>query len=129
MNKINIIFLIIAIASIFISTVFVTVNIYKTKTTMNRLNDMLDSAISGSFLETTYDESIISSLETKLSRFLSMSLFSKNNIATEKEKIKALISDISHQTKTPISNIILYSQLLNEQKQLPYNCYKLSTLY
>ncbi|WP_330370492.1 sensor histidine kinase [Butyrivibrio sp. AE3003] len=30
----------------------------------------------------------------------------------ERDKIKSLISDISHQTKTPISNLILYSELL-----------------
>ena len=33
----------------------------------------------------------------------------------EKDKIKTLISDISHQTKTPVSNILLYSELLAEQ--------------
>ena len=33
----------------------------------------------------------------------------------EKEKLKALIGDISHQTKTPIANILLYTQLLKEQ--------------
>ena len=32
----------------------------------------------------------------------------------EKDKIKTLISDISHQTKTPISNLILYSELIEE---------------
>ena len=35
----------------------------------------------------------------------------------EKEKLKALIGDISHQTKTPISNILLYTQLLSEQPE------------
>ncbi|MEA4988285.1 MAG: HAMP domain-containing sensor histidine kinase, partial [Anaerovorax sp.] len=33
-----------------------------------------------------------------------------------------LISDISHQTKTPITNLVLYSGLLGEQKELsPYS--------
>ncbi|KUO49809.1 MAG: histidine kinase [Desulfitibacter sp. BRH_c19] len=121
MDKTNIIFLILAIVFIFTSTIFTIVNRYKTKNTINRLNHMLDSAISGNFSESTYDESMLSALEVKLGRFLSMSLFAENNLSTEKERIKALISDISHQTKTPISNIILYSQLLNEQKQLPNN--------
>ncbi len=33
----------------------------------------------------------------------------------KKNSIKELISDISHQTKTPITNILLYSELLAEQ--------------
>ena len=34
----------------------------------------------------------------------------------EKDKIKTLIADISHQTKTPVANILLYAQLLSEQE-------------
>ena len=37
------------------------------------------------------------------------------NIAQEKDKIKTLIADISHQTKTPIANLLLYSELLMEE--------------
>lgn len=122
MDKTNVIVIIFAIVSIFIAITSIIINRYKTKNTINKLNYMLDKAISGNFSESTYDESILSALESKLSRFLSMSLFSKNNLGKEKERIKALISDISHQTKTPIANILLYSQLLNEQKQLPNNC-------
>ena len=36
--------------------------------------------------------------------------------AAEKEKIKTLIADISHQTKTPIANLLLYTELLEEQE-------------
>lgn len=38
---------------------------------------------------------------------------SKNQ--SEREKIKELVTDISHQTKTPLTNIELYTQLLQEQ--------------
>ena len=33
----------------------------------------------------------------------------------EREKIKELIADISHQTRTPLSNILLYTELLEEE--------------
>ena len=122
MDKTNIIITGFTIASIVTALVVIIVYRYKTKVTINRLNEMLDSAISGRFLESVYDESMLSALEVKLSRFLSMSLSSENNLSAEKERIKALISDISHQTKTPIANILLYSQLLNEQKHIPVNC-------
>jgi signal transduction histidine kinase len=79
---------------------------------------MLDSALNGNFTEKTYDESKLSYLESKLNRYLNISLSSEKNLAAEKDRIKTLISDISHQTKTPIANIVLYAQLLAEQKNL-----------
>lgn len=121
MDKMNLIFFGFTIASIVTALVVMLVYRYKTKVIITRLDDMLDSVISGDFSESTYDESMLSALESKLSRFLSMTLSSKNSLSTEKATIKALISDISHQTKTPIANILLYSQLLNEQKDIPNN--------
>ncbi|MNN31512.1 Alkaline phosphatase synthesis sensor protein PhoR [compost metagenome] len=47
-------------------------------------------------------------------RYVEITKSHQESIEGEKSKIKALISDISHQTKTPLSNIILYSQLLGE---------------
>ena len=37
----------------------------------------------------------------------------------QKDQISALISDISHQTKTPVANLQLYAQLLSEQPLTP----------
>ncbi|KNZ43166.1 sensor histidine kinase [Acetobacterium bakii] len=86
----------------------------QSKRLMDSLNKMLDSAIDGSFSEKIYDESTLSALEAKMSRYLSGCSVSSKNLTSEKEEIKTLISDISHQTKTPIANILLYSQLLSE---------------
>lgn len=70
-------------------------------------------------LERRYDESMLSSLELRMAQYLSASTVSARNLNAEKEKIKELIADISHQTKTPISNILLYAQLLAEQPLPP----------
>ena len=59
----------------------------------------------------------MSQIETKLNRFLSALTTGKRDINREKDRIKRLISDISHQTKTPIANILLYVQLLQEQEE------------
>ncbi|MBU5675097.1 HAMP domain-containing histidine kinase [Alkaliphilus sp. MSJ-5] len=123
MDKIDAIFIACAIISIIIAIVFVFIYQYKMKSTINKLNHMLEDAINGSFSESTYDESSLSALEAKLNRFLSISLSSENNLVAEKGRIKALISDISHQTKTPIANILLYSQLLIEQEKIPNECH------
>jgi signal transduction histidine kinase len=82
---------------------------------------MLDKAIDGDFVEGVFDESALSAVEAKLARYLSICAVSSKNLLTEKDKIKELISDISHQTKTPIANILLYSQLLSEYS-LPEDC-------
>ncbi|MBJ8192387.1 sensor histidine kinase, partial [Bacillus cereus] len=55
-----------------------------------------------------------SAIEAKFAKFLSICSVSSKNLLAEKNKINELISDISHQTKTPLANILLYSQLLSE---------------
>lgn len=87
--------------------------------TMARLEEMLDQAIDGSFEERDYDETRLSRLETRWKRYLTASQVSKNRIEEERERVKALISDISHQTRTPLANILLYSQLLREKEKDP----------
>jgi len=88
---------------------------HKTKKTIETFNAMLDGAIDGDFSESTWDESMLSSVEGKLARYLKSSASSARNLREQKAKIEALVADISHQTKTPIANILLYAQLLEEQ--------------
>lgn len=92
---------------------------HNTRRTMETMNAMLDEAMAGCFLESHFDESLLSAVEMKLAGYLSSSRVSAQNLAEEKDKIKELISDISHQTKTPVANILLYSQLLGEQNLPP----------
>ena len=90
------------------------INIFNVNKTMQRLNKMIDNAINGESIENGFDETKISALETKLSHYLAMNNATKRQLKEEKLQINELISDISHQTKTPIANILLYSQLLEE---------------
>lgn len=115
MNRLDYILLVAAVFSAACSIVVIILNHRKTKRTLTRLDDMLTAAINGSLQEKVFDESLLSSVETKLAHYLSASVVSAKNLAEEKDKIKELISDISHQTKTPIANILLYAQLLSEQ--------------
>lgn len=84
------------------------------KNEYDALNKMLDSAISGDFKEERFDETKLSKFQTKFMRYLTGSSMSEKKIREEKDKLKQLITDISHQTKTPLTNIIMYSELLNE---------------
>ncbi|MEH6942747.1 HAMP domain-containing sensor histidine kinase [Bacillus sp. JJ722] len=110
---------ILAFAILIISTVSIILW-YRKKTihTMNRLHALLDSAISGRLIDTQYNESQLASLEAKMNRYLKLVQNEKEKSVTEKDTIKSLISDIAHQIKTPIANVILYSQLLQEQNDL-----------
>lgn len=92
---------------------------WKTRRTIKRLDDMLTAAINGSFSETAFDESRLSALESRLWRYLTASALSERNVREQKDQISALISDISHQTKTPVANLQLYAQLLSEQPLTP----------
>ena len=82
---------------------------------MENLNRMLDIAMQGDLTQEHFDESMLSAVESKLAHYLTASATSAKNVQAEKDKIKTLIADISHQTKTPIANILLYTQLLREQ--------------
>ena len=86
---------------------------------LNGMDRLLDRAIRGEAVEGRFDESFPSHLEMKLAQYLSASTISAQNVAKEKEKLKTLVADISHQTKTPIANVLLYAQLLEEQKLTP----------
>lgn len=121
--------IIVVIISIIISIAALSsgyISYMRSKRMLASLHQMLDQALNGTFTETSYDESSLSSLESKLNRYIVSSLASGKNLAREKDRIKALISDISHQTKTPVANMLLYSQLLQEHSQLPYECVQMA---
>lgn len=82
--------------------------------TLDRLDKMLDEAVAGNFRESDYDETQLSRIETKWKRYLGLSVLTRENMEKEKESVKSLVSDISHQTKTPMANIQLYEELLRE---------------
>ena len=82
--------------------------------TLNRLEQMLEEALEGDFQEKNYDETRLSRLETKWKNYLDTSILAREKITKEKENIKSLVSDMSHQIKTPMANLLLYISLLEE---------------
>ncbi|MCU6746245.1 MULTISPECIES: sensor histidine kinase [Lachnospiraceae] len=88
---------------------------YVGRKTFDVLNQMLDGALDGTFTESDYDESELSKLEAKWMHFLSASALGRETIEKEKQSIQELVSDISHQVKTPIANLLLYGEILQER--------------
>lgn len=83
---------------------------------MESLDSMLEKAINGDFRESEYNETVLSSIEQKMAKFLAASERTLKTATEERENIKSLVSDISHQTRTPVANIELYTQLLAERE-------------
>ena len=86
-----------------------------TNRTIERLDKMLDDAMNGTFSESSYDETKLSRLESKWKQFLGTSVLSNRNLEAERHRLEQFISDISHQTKTPMTNIKMYTELLCEE--------------
>ncbi len=83
--------------------------------TIARLEEMLDVAIEGNFVESEYDETKLSRLESRWKEFLGSSVLSNKNLENERHRLEQFISDIYHQTKTPMTNIKMYTELLKEE--------------
>ena len=88
---------------------------FRARNTHDRLDNMIDCAIRGEFQPTRYDESQISRTEQKLAQYLSASVLSRTALDEDRARIQSLIGDISHQTRMPIANILLYTSLLDEE--------------
>lgn len=107
------------IVALLLAGMFVLLSHRRTARIMESLDAMLTKTIGGSFPAESFDESRMSSLESRLAQYLSASQVSALNIKKQRDQINSLISDISHQTKTPVANLKLYSQLLEEQSLSP----------
>lgn len=86
------------------------------KRLLSRLQEMVDRAADGQCRVTEYSEESLSRLENSFRRYLENSLLSGQEQKGQKERIQTLISDLAHQTLTPISNLKLYTELLQEEE-------------
>ncbi len=80
----------------------------------DRLLEMLDQAAAGTFADRQLNETPMSALENSLWRYLCDNQTAYQEIRLQKESMQQLISDLAHQAATPVSNIMLYAQLLTE---------------
>ena len=65
---------------------------------------------------TAYNESMDAAVVERLNRVVQISGMNQGKAERERDTIKSLISDISHQVRTPLTNIMLYVDLLKEQE-------------
>ena len=87
----------------------------KMEVTYQNLLQRLDRSIGGEIQDTAYDESMDTAVMERLNRIVQISGMNQGKAEKERDIIKSLISDISHQVRTPLTNIMLYVGLLKEQ--------------
>ena len=87
---------------------------------MREFSAYIDKALDGNLEITEFDEKELSKIKSKLIKFLYAGQVKEAKINTEKSKTRDLIADISHQTKTPITNLSLYISLLEDDPKDEY---------
>lgn len=75
---------------------------------------MLEEASSGSFQDKRFDETSVSEVENRMWNYLENKQTAMERIERDRQRMQSQISDIAHQAVLPVSNIVLYTQLLEE---------------
>lgn len=81
-----------------------------------RMEQMIEEAMEGNFREMHFDEDIHSATEARLAQFLAANRTVLAKTEKQQKQLSELLSDISHQIRTPLTNIRLYTQLLTEEE-------------
>lgn len=101
-----------------ISFVFLYDTLFKNYMTsiLEELSDMLEtiSHMKSEEVFSTMEDTIFSKLQSQTTRLTNILISQNKEIEEEKNEIKSLISDIAHQLKTPLSNIKIYSEFLQD---------------
>lgn len=98
----------------------------RTQTMLAQIDAALDAAIAGKLDVAEFNETQGAKLTAKLAQHLMSAKLRQTDLLHMQSKTRELISDISHQTKTALSNIILNAQLLEEQPELSENSKQLA---
>ena len=81
----------------------------------NSFLNKADEILGGKQIDMRYDESLDSAISERLNRIVEISNMQKEVAEQERNTIKSLLSNISHQIRTPLANITLYAGLLKEE--------------
>ena len=97
-----------------ISTFFYLIKFFIQK--LEKISAGIDKIIDGDFsVEFNFDkEGILSRLESQFYQMGKRISLSLEDLSTEKENIKSLVTDISHQIKTPLASIKVFNSILLE---------------
>ena len=85
------------------------------------LCETLDALMSGRTVEgyQPYEDSLTAKVQGKLMQYLDIMSEGKRQSQRDKETIQSLVSDISHQVKTPIANLKMFTGILQNHALTP----------
>ena len=91
----------------------------KSRRMLIAVQQALDNAIAGDLQAERYDESLNGAILERLNQLVTMAGAQRNRALRERDDIMALISNITHQVRTPLAGIMLYGGMLREQEAEP----------
>lgn len=95
-------------------------NIYQKRKTYRLIDRLLDRVLSREMIEASdLEEGEYSALVSKIRLIQEVLGKHANSAEQEKEQVKSLVSNMSHQLKTPLANISLYAEILSKEEITP----------
>ncbi len=90
---------------------------YRLEKICSELSEMLDNIINqnDSDVFSMTDDTLLSKLQFQTKKLTNILIAKNSQIKKDKDEVQSLVSDIAHQLKTPMSNVKLYSELLEEK--------------
>lgn len=90
---------------------------YRAGKLTDNICESLDDLISGREVQRqqTFDDSLADKVQGKLLQYGNILQEDRKENRAEKQKLQEIISDISHQIKTPMANIRLFSNILKQE--------------
>lgn len=83
-----------------------------------QFSDLIQSIISLQQQEIFIEDkdTLLSKIQTQFERLISILKYQNQKLSLEREEIASIVANISHQLKTPIASLKLYSELLKDEK-------------
>lgn len=92
-------------------------SIYKNRKTYRSIDRLLDCVLNREQIELSdVKEGELSALVNKINRIQEVLEKQVELAETEKEQVKSLVSNMSHQLKTPLANLSIYTEIVNSQE-------------
>lgn len=95
-------------------------NIYQKRKTYRLIDRLLDSVLNREIIAASdVEEGEYSALVSKIKQIQEVLDKHASSAEQEKEQVKSLVSNMSHQLKTPLANISLYAEILSQEEITP----------
>lgn len=91
---------------------------YRVSALLERIRERLNAAVSGDYTVVPYNNGFESAIGEEVNRLLGILQEQNEKHGHEQQVITQFLSDVSHQIKTPLSNIMIYSELVESGQEL-----------